>query len=159
MNKPVKNVKEYLAQFDSDQQSKINKMRKLIKQTIDPRFEEAIVYNMLCYVVPLKLYPQGYHVTPNLPLTYIAIAQQKNYFSFYHMGADFVPKQIKEFENDYLKQYSKKLDHGKVCFRFKNNLELPYKLIQNLLESTTFEQYLDWYKSVVKDLESKRSKK
>jgi hypothetical protein len=155
MNKKVSSIKEYLEQFSKDDQQKINKMRQLIKQTIDPRFEERIMYNMISYVVPHKLFPEGYHVDPSLPLGYLAIAQQKNYFSFYCMAAYYAPKAIKKFEEDFYKLYQKKLDYGISCYRFKNNLELPYQMIQDLLKASSFEDYLDWYKKSI----SKKPKK
>lgn len=149
MNQPVSNIKEYLAQFNKSDQEKINKMRSLIKQTIDPRFEEKIMYNMISYVIPFKIFPDGYHVDPSLPLGFVAIAQQKNYFSFYHLGTFFIPKAVSKFEKDYLKKYKKRLDHGVSCYRFKNKDELPFDLIKELLKANTLEEYLNWYKTSI----------
>ena len=159
MNNKVSNMKEYLAQFSKEDQVKINKMRSLIKKTIDPRYEETIMYNMINYVIPKKLYPAGYHVDPSLPLGYVAIAQQKNYFSFYHMGKFYIPDAVKKFENDYFKKYKKKLDYGVSCYRFNNKLELPYEMIENLLKASSFEQYLNWYEQSLAKIKAKRSKK
>lgn len=43
-------------------------------------------YGMIGYVVPHKLYPRGYHVTPDLPLPFINVASQKNHIAFFHMA-------------------------------------------------------------------------
>jgi hypothetical protein len=159
MNKKVSTVQKYLAQFSKQDQQKINKMRRLIKATIDPRYKEVIAYNMISYVIPHKLYPDGYHVDPKQPLSYVSIAQQKNYFSFYHMGIAYIPAAIKKLEKDYYSKYNKKLNHGLSCYRFDNKLELPYKMLENLLKSSTYDQYLEWYEKSLAAIKAKRSRK
>jgi len=35
-------------------------------------------YGMIGYVVPHKIYPDGYHCDPTLPLPFLGLASQKN---------------------------------------------------------------------------------
>lgn len=158
MNNKVTSIKEYLSQFSKEDQAIINKIRTVIKKNIDPRFKEQIAYNMIGYVVPLKSYPKGYHVDPNLPLTYLAIARQKNYFSIYHMGSYFIPNQIEKFKIEYQKNYKEKLNMGKSCLRFRKEDLIPFKELSNLLKEVSFEDYIKWYDTAVDKMKKGKQK-
>jgi hypothetical protein len=41
---------------------------------------------MIGYVVPLSIYPKGYHVKKGEPLPFISIASQKNHIAIYNFG-------------------------------------------------------------------------
>ncbi|KAG1682825.1 hypothetical protein GQR58_010613 [Nymphon striatum] len=79
-------VKQYLSELSKDRQSHFKKLRQTILDNIPAGFEEQMSYGMIGYVVPHKLYPAGYHCKPELPLPFLNIASQKNYFALYHMG-------------------------------------------------------------------------
>jgi hypothetical protein len=149
MNNKVTTIKEYLEQFSKEEQAVINRIRTSVKKAIDPRFKEQIAYNMIGYVVPFKYYPKGYHVDPKLPLTYVAIARQKNYFSIYHMGTYFIPKKIEQLKKDYSKNYKEKLNMGKSCLRFRKEELIPFKELTKILNEVSFEDYIKWYDNAV----------
>ncbi len=94
-------------------------------------------YGMLGYVVPLEIYPPGYHCNPELPLSFMNIASQKNFIAFYHMGIYGSPKLLKWFTDEYPKHSTAKLDMGKACIRFKKQEHIPYKLIAELVKKIT----------------------
>jgi len=135
-------IQAYLSNFSLEDQEVLNTLRKTILDHLPKGFEETISYGMIGYVVPLSLYPKGYHVDSSLPLGLMAIARQKNAFSFYHMGLYSDPNLAEWFKTNYEASYGR-LDHGKSCFRFKNKEKIPFELIGSLVEKITVE---DWIK-------------
>lgn len=146
MNQAVKTIEEYLSQFSEDEQRTLNRIREKVKKVLPNGFEEMILYNMISYVVPLSYYPKGYHVTKGSPLPYFAIAKQKNFYAFYHMGYYAKPEIFEEFLVRYQAQYGK-LDMGKSCFRFKKEDKIPYELLDLLLSHISVEEYVHYYES------------
>ena len=72
------NVDDYIDKTDPNWKSIIVKLRTIIKDNIQPGFEETVSYGMIGYVVPHNIYPQGYHVNPKDPLPYINLAAHMN---------------------------------------------------------------------------------
>jgi hypothetical protein len=64
-------VDDYINKLDEDRQRAITKMREVIKKNLPKGFQEVLNYNMPAFVVPHKLYPNGYHCDPKLPLLFI----------------------------------------------------------------------------------------
>ena len=59
--------KEYLNQLPEDRKQAMTKLRRTILNNIPKGFEETIIYNMIGYVVPHSIYPEGYHCDTKLP--------------------------------------------------------------------------------------------
>ena len=148
MNKD--SVKYYINLLESDRKKTIKKLINVIEQNIPKGFEKVMNYGMPSFVVPHSIYPNGYHVTPDLPLPFIGIASQKNHIGFYHMGlyADF--KLLEWFISKYPKYCKLKLDMGKSCIRFKNISEIPYELIGILSSKMTVKDWIDIYEQNIK---------
>jgi hypothetical protein len=102
-------------------------------------------YGMLAYVVPHRLYADGYHVNPDLPLPFINVASQKQFVGFYHMGIYADKKLHRWFVNEYPKHCSHKLDMGKSCVRFKKLDDIPYDLIAQLATKISVEDWIALY--------------
>ena len=85
MSKPT-TVQEYIKSVSEDRLKVFKKIRKTIKDNIDPGFKECINYGMIGYVVPLSTYPDGYHCAKDAPLPFCNLANQKNYIALYHSG-------------------------------------------------------------------------
>ena len=109
----VSTVEEYLSAILAEQKPYIDKVRKAILSKLDNGFEECINYGMLGYVVPKKLYPEGYHCDPKLPHPFAGLAAQKNSINLYHMGIYADSDLMKWFQEEYAKQCKYKLDMGK----------------------------------------------
>ena len=105
---------------------------------------------MIGYIVPLELYPYGYHCTSNTPLPYINIASQKNFVVIYHMGLYMKPELMEWLVVEYEKIYSKKLDVGKSCIRFKKESDIPFKLIKKLVKKISIKEYILMYEAIIK---------
>ena len=95
MTSDAKTVTEYISQISPDQKSQIELIRKAIKKNLPKGFKEVMNYGMIGYVVPHSIYPDGYHCDPKLPLPFMALAAQKNFVAFYHMGIYADPALLK----------------------------------------------------------------
>jgi uncharacterized protein YdhG (YjbR/CyaY superfamily) len=144
-------VDDYISQLDEDRQTAMTKIRKVIKKNLPKGFQETLNYNMPAFVVPHKLYPDGYHCDPKLPLPFISFASQKNFIALYHMGIYANPDLLKWFVEEYPKHCKRKLDMGKSCIRFKKIEEIPYKLIGELCAKMYPQEWIDSYEINMKN--------
>ena len=143
MQSKAKTVPEYIDSLPADRKPVIIALRKAIRKNLPKGFEEQMSYGMIGYVVPHKLYPAGYHVTPELPLPFMNVASQKNHIAVYHMG---ISGELREWFQEEWKEYStKKLDIGGACIRFKKPEDVPVDLIGTLASKMTPEQWIKLY--------------
>ncbi len=143
-------VDEYISKCPENRQSALHKLRQVILENIPKGFKEELNYGMPGYVVPHKLYPGGYHCDPKLPLPFCNFASQKNFIAFYHMGM-YANENIKNwFVEEYKKVVPTKLDMGKSCIRFKNPDHIPFKLIGELVEKISVQDWIELYEKNVK---------
>jgi len=91
----IKTVEEYISQVPDDRREAIIKLRETVLKNLPKGFVEEINYGMIGYVVPHSIYPDGYHCSPELPLPFANIANQKNHIAFYHMGVYAKPELYK----------------------------------------------------------------
>lgn len=147
MRSEVKTPKEYLDSLPEDRKEALTELRKAILKNLPKGFEECINYGMLGYVVPHSKYPNGYHCDPKLPLPFMAIASQKNFVAFYHMGIYADQKLLQWFTDEYPKHSKAKLDMGKSCIRFKKLDQIPYKLIGELVSKISAEKWIETYEN------------
>lgn len=145
MQYDAESVEDYIQQLPEDRKEPIERLRKVILDNLPEGFEETILYGMIGYVVPHSIYPEGYHVYPKLPLSFIGLASQKNNISLYHSGVYMFPEVLEWFEEQYPTYVKTKLDMGKSCIRFKNMQTIPYQLVGQLCEKITVAQYVSKY--------------
>lgn len=138
---------DYIKQQPPERQSALERLRLTIKKRLPNGFEETIQYGMIGYVVPHSLYPQGYHVNPKEPLPFIALANQKNYIAFYHLGMYADKPLLDWFVKSYEALRIGKPDMGKSCIRFKNTEKIPFDLIGELCAKLTVEAYVNIYET------------
>ncbi|MFM2316231.1 MAG: hypothetical protein RLZZ155_563 [Bacteroidota bacterium] len=141
----MSSVKEYVEGLPEDRQVIIKKLQSLIKKNIPKGFEEQLSYGMIGYVVPHKIYPDGYHCDPKLPLPFLSIASQKNFIALYHMGMYAKPDLLDWFVSEYPKHCKSKLDMGKSCVRFKKMDDIPYALLEELMKKMTVADWISIY--------------
>ncbi|MDZ7725794.1 MAG: DUF1801 domain-containing protein [candidate division KSB1 bacterium] len=108
-------------------------------------FEETTSYGMIGYEVPHRLYPAGYHVSPDQPLLFVHLALQKNYIALYHMGLYVIPELLEWFKTEYAKHSRYKLDMGKSCIRFKRLGVIPFKLVGVLMSKISVQDWINIY--------------
>jgi hypothetical protein len=150
----AKTVAQYLAELPPERREAIEAVRKVILKNLADGFEETMLYGMICYVVPHKLFPAGYHCDPSLPLTFAGLAAQKNHMALYLMciyGHE-------ETKNWFVKAYKatgKKLDMGKSCVRFKKLDDLPLEVIGQAVARVPVEKYIQAYEELRKKARKK----
>jgi hypothetical protein len=152
MQSKARTVEQYLAELPPDRRDTITAVRKVILKNLPSGFEETMQYGMICYVVPHKLFPAGYHCDPTQPLSYACLASQKNYMAIYLMTVYGHKETEKWFVNAY-KASGKKLDMGKSCVRFKKLDDLPLDVIGQAIARVPVDRYIQAYE------ESRQKKK
>lgn len=142
---------EYIARLPEGRKQAVELLRRTVKENLPAGFEETIQYDMISYVVPHSIYPEGYHVSPKEPLPFISIGSQKNHVALYHMGIYMFPEVFDWFAMEYPKHVKTKLDIGKSCIRFKNMNTIPYELIAELCGKIALGDYIAKYKMSLKN--------
>lgn len=145
MQSKAKTVTEYIGSLPPERKQIISAIRKVILKNLPKGFREEMSYGMIGYVVPHKLYPDGYHCDPTLPLPFLNIASQKNFIAIYHMGIYAQPKLLEWFQDEWRVHLTKKLDMGKSCIRFKKPEDVPLDLIGELASKLTTQQWIEIY--------------
>jgi hypothetical protein len=142
------NPEEYLSLVPIEKRESFIKLRETILQHIPEGFEECIIYDMIGYVVPKSMYPAGYHSQPQLPLPFLNIGIQKNFIGFYHFGLYADPLLLEWFQAEYPKHATSKLDMGKSCVRFKQ--QIPYELVGELIQKMSPSNWIVLYEKTIK---------
>lgn len=155
MQSTTKTVIEYLNELPEERKEAFLKLRNSILNHLPKGFEEQMSYGMLGYVVPHSIYPTGYHCNPKLPLPFINIGSQKNFFALHHLGIYANPQLLDWFTTEYPKHSSQKLDMGKGCIRFKKMDQIPFDLIMELAGKMTVEDWIECYETQIKNRKSK----
>jgi uncharacterized protein YdhG (YjbR/CyaY superfamily) len=147
MQSKAQSPEEYISQADDKYRESISLLRKTIIENIPDGFVEQMSYGMIGYVVPHRIYPNGYKSDPKLPLPFLNLAAQKNFIALYHMGIYTKPDLLKWFTDEYPKHCKLKLDMGKGCIRFKNLSQIPYALIGKLVQKMDVADWISHYES------------
>jgi len=148
MQSDAKTVAEYIAALPEDRQEVMIKLRKTILENLPEGFEEQMSYGMIGYVVPLSIFPEGYHVKKGEPLPFISLASQKNHIALYHMGM-YGTKVEEWFRKEYGERVPTKLDMGKSCIRLRNPKKIPFDLIAELCQKITVQEHIRNYSNAI----------
>jgi hypothetical protein len=148
MQSNAKTVSEYIRSLPIERGEAITKLRKHVLKNLPKGFEECMSYG-IGYVVPHKIYPQGYHCNPEHPLPFIGIASQKHYISFYHMAL-YKGKLLDWFKAEWNEVTDRKPDMGKCCIRFKKPDQIPFELMGELCSKLTPSAWIAQYEKALK---------
>lgn len=138
-------MEAYIEQVDEKWRDSFAKLADVIATNIPAGFEQTMNYDMISYVVPLSLYPKGYHVTPNTPLPFISLAAQKRHIAVYHMGIYADANLLAWFQEEYAKRVPTKLNMGKSCIRFSSTKNIPFDLLGELVSKMTPGEWINRY--------------
>lgn len=144
----AKSPDQYLELIPEERKTAFRKLRQTILENLPEGFEETIIYDMIGFVVPKSIFPDGYHTNPKLPLSFCAIASQKNFIALYHMGLYADRSLLDWFTAEYPKYSAYKLDMGKSCIRFKKEEHIPFELIAELMRKVSVEKWINTYVSM-----------
>ncbi|CAA7392379.1 DUF1801 domain-containing protein [Chryseobacterium fistulae] len=143
-------VDDYISKIPEERRDIFRKLVNIINDNLPKGFKENISYGMVGWAVPLETYPAGYHCSPNTPLPFMALASQKNFIAFYHMGMYMKPELLAWFVSEYPKYSTRKLDMGKSCVRFKKIDDIPLELIAEISKKMSVEDWIDCYEANLK---------
>ncbi len=149
MKQAASDVDSYIAALPNDRREALTQLRDAIVTNIPEGFEEVLA-GTPSYVVPLSIFPDGYHCTPNTPLPFLGFASQKNFVALYHFGMYVDQALMQWFVGEYPKHVSTKLDMGKSCVRFKKMDQIPFELIGQLAAKRTIDDWVSCYKNALK---------
>lgn len=140
-------VEEYLKRVPAIHRVALERVRSILHQELPEGFEETIGYGMLAWVVPLSLYPQGYHCRPEEPLPFINLAAQKQHLTLYHGGLYADQALNAWFTEAYEKACGRKPNMGKSCVRFRKSDGIPEDLLRELFRKISVEQWISTYEA------------
>jgi Domain of unknown function (DU1801) len=150
MQSNAASVEAYLHSLPKDRRAAIGAVRKVILDNLDQSYEEGMQYGMIGYFVPHRVYPKGYHCNPKQPLSFAALASQKNYMSLYLMSVycgcidgGSANRHAQWFRNAWAKS-GKKLDMGKSCIRFKKAEDLALDVIAEAVRRVPASMYIEF---------------
>jgi hypothetical protein len=135
---------DFLDGLEADRAAAMRSLLGTIRGHIDPRFDEAFDGRMAHWVVPLSIFPDGYHATPGEPLPFLSLASQKRHIALYHLGLYADPDAQRWFEREYAAT-GQNLDMGKSCIRFTRPAAIPLGVIGRLAARIGVDDYVERY--------------
>lgn len=138
MQSDARNVDDYIASLPPDRQAALQVVRKVILENLPEGYQETMDWGMISYEVPLEVYPDTYN---KKPLSYVALASQKNYMAVYLMSIYSSEEKARRFEQAY-RTTGKRYDVGKSCVRFRKLEDLPLPLIAEEVRSIKMADYI-----------------
>ncbi len=139
----AKTVAAYLKELPAERREVIAAVRKTILSNLPAGYEERMNWGMISYEVPLSRYPKTYN---GQPLSYVALAAQKNYYAVYLMSVYEDSKEETSLRAAFEKA-GKKLDMGKCCVRFRRLEDVPLAAIGKIVAGTSLEEHLARYEA------------
>jgi hypothetical protein len=137
-------VQEYLDQLPEERRAVVSAVRDVVVRHLPAGYREVMNWGMISYEIPLERYPDTYN---GQPLSYVALAAQKNHFALYLMCVYGDPVQ-EAWLREQFKKAGKKLDMGKSCVRFRKLEDLPLDAIGRVVGGTTPEKYIARYEAI-----------
>jgi hypothetical protein len=116
-------VEEYVAALPDDRRESFDRVLAVVRENLPEGYEEAMNWGMVCWQVPLAVYPDTYN---RQPLMFCALANHKSYLSLY-----LVPEALAA-----LRASGHQLRTGKSCINFKAAGDLPLAEIGEIIRGT-----------------------
>jgi len=134
-------VQEYLATLPEERRKALTAVRAAIRKRLPKGYEEGMQFGMIGYYVPLRRYPGTYN---KQPLSFAALASQKNYMAVYLNNVYSDPDLERWFTEAY-RATGKRLEMGKSCVRFKRLEDLPLDVIAEAIAKTPVDRFIELY--------------
>ena len=157
MQSKATTVAAYLASLPPDRRAAVETVRKVILKNLDKDYEEGMLYGMIGYYVPHRVFPAGYHCDPSKPLCFAALASQKNALSLYLM-CTYGDEGQRDWFTDAWARTGKKLEMGKSCIRFKKPEDLALDVIGEAIRRVPAKAYVDRYVTIRKVMDGRTVK-
>ena len=134
-------VEEYLASLPADRRAALTAVRSVILENLPEGIIETMNWGMISYEVPLSVVPHTYN---GQPLSFAALASQKNHMAVYLMAIYGDDALRAEFEERF-RAAGARLNAGKSCVRFTKLANLPLDVIGWAVGAMTIEQFIALY--------------
>ena len=144
MKSKATTVKAYLASLPADRRQGIEAVRKVIRANLDKHYEESMLWGMIGYAVPHRVWPHGYHCDPSKPLMMAALSSQKNNLTVYLMSVYGDKSERAWFQKAWAKT-GKKLNMGGCCVRFTTVEDAALDVIGEAIRRTPAKAYIERY--------------
>ena len=144
MKSKATTVKAYLASLPADRRQGIEAVRKVIRANLDRHYEESMLWGMIGYAVPHRVWPHGYHCDPSKPLMMAALSSQKNNLTVYLMSVYGDKAERAWFQQAWAKT-GKKLNMGGCCIRFTKAEDAALDVIGEAIRRTPAKAYIERY--------------
>jgi uncharacterized protein YdhG (YjbR/CyaY superfamily) len=125
-------VDEYLAELPDERRKVVSTVREAVLRHLPEGYRESMAYGMIGYCIPLERYPHTYN---GQPLSFAAIAAQKNHYALYLTCAYQDPVLERELREAFAAA-GKKLDMGRSCIRFRTPDDLALDAIGRIIAAT-----------------------
>ena len=157
MQSQAATVAAYLKSLPDDRRKALQAIRKVVNDNLDPKVKEAMAYGMPGWVVPLSVYPDGYHCAKDTPLPFASLASQKNHMALYLFCVYSVPGEAERLAEEW-KAAGKKLDMGKSCLRFKKLEDVHLEVIGKAVKRMTLKKFIAGYEEALAGTSAGRKK-
>ena len=134
-------VDQYLAELPPERREVVSTVRDLVLRHLPEGYVETMNWGMISYEIPLSRYANTHN---KQPLSYAALAAQKNYYSLYLMTA-YADSEQEGWIKDAYAQAGKKLDMGKSCLRFRKLEDVMPRVIARVIASTPPDEFIAMY--------------
>ncbi len=134
-------VEAYLAELPPERREVVAAVRELVLKNLPRGYREAMNWGMISYEIPLETYPHTYN---KQPLSYAALAAQKNYYALYLMAVYDGSGQDARLREAF-RQAGKKIDLGKSCLRFRRYEDVPWDAVAEVIRSTGPQEMIALY--------------
>src|SRR3954465_7409120 len=131
-------VAAYLASLTPERRAVIEEARALGHKPLSKGYAEFMNRGVINWGIPFEDFPDTYN---GQQLCYVALGAQKNYNSFYLMGA-YDGSNGAKLLADAFKKAGKRLDMGKCCLRFKDLDDLELTSVAKLIAMSTPKDYI-----------------
>lgn len=144
MKSSATTVKDYLASLPADRRAAIEAVRKVILTNLDKDYEECMLWGVIAYVVPHRVWPSGHRTDPSKPLLMAGLSHQKNNVTVYLMSvySGYVSRDwfIKAWAKT-----GKRLSMGGCCIRFKKPEDAALDVIGEAIRRMPVKTYVKEY--------------
>ena len=147
-------VEGYLGELSAERNQAIRTVREVIVSNLPAGITESMNWGMITYEVPLSVVPHTYN---GQPLSYAALASQKNHMAVYLSGIYANPELYVEFERRY-RETGLRMDLGKSCVRFRKIEQLPLELIGWAIGAMSMQEFVKIYQQAQSQRSSKGSR-
>jgi len=125
-------VEAYLAGLPAGRKETVSALRDVIVENLPQGYAETMNMGVISYEIPLEDYPGAYNGSP---LSYLALADRKNYVAL-HLTCFYHNEKQAKMVRDGFESANKRLDMGNSCIRFRILDDIPLDVIGEVVAST-----------------------